>query len=105
VDSFRRLRDDVAPLCIRLLPGVMPLSSRKNAELFAGGRIPGIKIPEELLAKFRKLNSADDQRKFGLDTATELARTVAKEANGIYLLMPFSRNCYAETAAIVSTIR
>jgi homocysteine S-methyltransferase len=105
VDNFRRLRDDVAPLGIRLFPGVMPLTSRKNAELFAGGRIPGIKIPEDLLAKFRKINSPEDQRKFGLDTATELAQIVARESNSIYLLMPFSRNCYSEAAAIVSTIR
>jgi hypothetical protein len=83
----------------------MPLVSRRNAEFLAGGRIPGIMVPEAVAAGFGRFVAAIDQRRHGLDQAAALARRIAADARGIYIIMPFGRNCYAETAAIVRLVR
>jgi homocysteine S-methyltransferase len=105
VDDFRRLQENVSPLPIRFFPGVMPLAGLKNAEFLAGGRIPGIRIPEGVVESFRRFASPEDQRRFGLDNASELALTIAREGRGIYLIMPFGRRCYSDTAQIVRSLR
>ena len=83
----------------------MPLISRRNAEFLAGGRIPGIRVPESVVEKFRSLESPEDQRRYGLESAAELCLTIAAEGRGIYLIMPFGKRCYSDTADLVRAIR
>jgi 5,10-methylenetetrahydrofolate reductase len=104
-DVWRRLRDDVATAGCRFFPGLLPLVSLRNAEALAGGRIPGIRVPESLVAEFARYPSRTDQRKFGLDRALDLGQTIAREGRGIYLIMPFGKTCYDDTAALVQAIR
>ena len=61
-DAFRQLQDEVAPLGARFFPGLLPLTSRRNAEFFASGRIPGIRVPDEIVRAFARYDSAEDQR-------------------------------------------
>ncbi len=105
LDDYQRLRDAVAELPIRFFPGLMPLVSRRNAEFLAGGRIPGIIVPDEIVAAFAQYSSAEDQRRFGLEQAAQLAVDIARDARGLYLIMPFGKRCYAETAGIVRAVR
>lgn len=104
-DAFRQLQDEAGSLGARLFPGLLPLTSRRNAEFFASGRIPGIRVPETVVAKMARFESADDQRRFGLELALELAETIAAEARGIYLIMPFGRSSHEDTARIVRHLR
>ncbi|MEI6972724.1 MAG: homocysteine S-methyltransferase family protein, partial [bacterium] len=104
-DDYRILRDAVAGLPIRFFPGVMPLVSRKSAEFLAGGRIPGIRVPESLVADLSRYAAPADQKKLGMDRALELAAVIAREGRGIYLIMPFGKSCYTDTAEIVRTVR
>ncbi len=104
-DEFRRLQDSVAPLGIRLFPGILPIVSARNAQLLAGGNVPGIRVPDELVAGFDRFESAADQRRFGLDHATELACRVASGAHALYIIMPFGRRCYSDSAELVQTVR
>jgi homocysteine S-methyltransferase len=105
VDDFRRLQDALAGLPIRLFPGVMPLTSRRNAQFLAGGRIPGIAVPPEVAAGFDRYESLQDQRRYGLEQACELAAGIAAEASGLYLIMPFGKNCYEDAARIVREVK
>lgn len=105
VEAFRQLQDEAGPLGARLFPGLLPLTSRRNAEFFASGRIPGIRVPETVVAKMARLGSAGDQRRFGLELALELAEIIAAEARGIYLIMPFGRSSHEDTARIVRHLR
>ena len=104
-DDIRRLQDAVGRLGVRLFPGIMPLANRRNAESLASGRIPGIRIPDALVQAFARFESREDQRKFGVEHALGLARVVAAEARGLYLIMPFGKSCYADAADMVRTIR
>lgn len=105
LDDFHRLQDALAELPIRLFPGVMPLTSRRNAAFLAGGRIPGIAVPPEVAAGFEQYESLQDQRRFGLDQACELAAGIAAEASGLYLIMPFGKSCYEDAARIVREVK
>jgi methionine synthase I (cobalamin-dependent)/5,10-methylenetetrahydrofolate reductase len=105
VDDFRRLQDALAGLSIRFFPGVMPLVSRRNAQFLAGGRIPGIVVPREIAAGFEQYESPEDQRRYGLDQACLLSAAMVREAAGLYLIMPFGKSCYEDTARIVRHVR
>ncbi|MDD2390928.1 MAG: homocysteine S-methyltransferase family protein [Desulfobacterales bacterium] len=104
-DDVKRLLDSVSAYPIRMFPGIMPLVSRKNAEFFASGRIPGIKVPSTIADQFDRFEKAEDQRRLGLDMAAELAQVIAAEARGIYIIMPFGKNGYSETARLVRSIQ
>ena len=105
VEAFHQLQDGAGPLGARLFPGLLPLTSRRNAEFFASGRIPGIRVPEEVVAVFARYESAGDQRQAGLELALNLAGTIAAEARGIYLIMPFGSSSHEDTARIVRHLR
>ncbi len=105
LDDFLRLHESIAGLPIRFFPGIMPLTSRRNAAFLAGGRIPGIVVPQEIAAEFERYESSEDQRRFGLERACELAAGIAEEAPGLYLIMPFGKSCYEDTARIVSEVK
>ncbi len=83
----------------------MPLTSQRNAAFLAGGRIPGIVVSSEVAAGFERYESPEDQRRFGLDRACELAAGIAAEASGLYLIMPFGKSCYEDAARIVREVR
>ncbi|MCE5263364.1 MAG: homocysteine S-methyltransferase family protein [Deltaproteobacteria bacterium] len=105
VEAFRELQDAAGQLGARLFPGLLPLTSRRNAEFFASGRIPGIRVPESVVAALARHESAGDQRKAGLELALGLAGTMAAEARGIYLIMPFGGSSHEDTARIVRHLR
>jgi homocysteine S-methyltransferase len=104
-EDYERVRDAVAGLGIRFFPGLMPLVSRRNAEFLAGGRIPGIIVPSEVVAGFAAYDSADAQRRFGLESAASLACRIAGEARCLYVIMPFGKRCYDDTAELVRTVK
>ncbi|HQO77245.1 MAG TPA: homocysteine S-methyltransferase family protein [Thermodesulfobacteriota bacterium] len=104
-ESFERLRDAVAPLGIRFFPGLLPLTSRRNAEALAGGRIPGVVVPTGILDAFSRYESRKDQHRFGLEMATTLAIRIACQAQGLYLIMPFGKRRYEETASLVREVK
>jgi len=105
LDDYMKLRDALKGFPLRLFPGLMPLVSRRNAEFLAGGRIPGISVPADIVAGFERYDSPEDQRRYGLDQAGLLAAGIAKDAAGLYLIMPFGKNCYDDAARIVRHVR
>ena len=105
LDDYKKLRDAMAGLPIRLFPGIMPLISHRSAAFLASGRIPGIIVPENVVAGFTRYESPADQRRHGLDQACALAEDIAAEASGLYLIMPFGKTCYEDAAEIVRHVR
>jgi methionine synthase / methylenetetrahydrofolate reductase(NADPH) len=104
-DDYRKLRDAIAELPIRFFPGIMPLISHRNASFLAGGRIPGMIVPEDIVTGFARYESPEDQHRHGLDQAASLAADIAKDASGLYLIMPFGKRCYEDAAWIVRSVR
>jgi len=105
MDDYRKLRDAVSALPIRFFPGLMPLVSYRNASVMASGRIPGIAVPEEVVAGFARFELPEDQRRHGLEQAAKLASQIAAEASGLYLIMPFGKRCYEDAAFIVRRVK
>lgn len=105
LDDYKRLRDAVAGLPIRLFAGIMPLISRRSAVFMASGRIPGISVPADVVTSFEHYESPADQHLFGLDNACELAAGIAQDAAGLYLIMPFGKSSYDDAAEIVRHVQ
>lgn len=105
LDDYKKLRDALAGLPIRFFPGIMPLISLRSATFLAGGRIPGIAVPEDVVAGFTRYETPADQHRFGLDQACDLAEGIAAEASGLYLIMPFGKSCYEDAARIVRQVK
>jgi methionine synthase / methylenetetrahydrofolate reductase(NADPH) len=89
IDRMLELTQDTK---IPILVGIMPLVSRRNAEFFAAGRIPGVIIPPEVLALYENVEDPNEGRKLGTDMACELMDKVKSKVRGFYLLPPFGRN-------------
>ena len=105
VDDYKRLRDTLKGLPIRVFPGLMPLMSHRNAVFMASGRIPGITVPADVVTSFDRYKDPEDQRQFGIEQTCKLAAVIAEDASGLYLIMPFGKRCYEDTAQIVRFIR
>ncbi|MCE9634467.1 MAG: bifunctional homocysteine S-methyltransferase/methylenetetrahydrofolate reductase [Planctomycetes bacterium] len=88
---------------IPVLPGVMPLVSHRNA-LFMHHEVPGVHLPEDILARMEKHPTGPDAENEGLDIAREMIDVaLAAGAPGIYLVTPFQRADL--TATLVTYVR
>jgi homocysteine S-methyltransferase len=103
-DGFRRLHEAAGGLGARLFVGLMPLVSRRSAQFLGAGRIPGIRVPPAVVEGISRYERADDQRRHGLEQACRLARAVAAQAAGAYVIAPFGRTCYADAAEVVRAL-
>ena len=87
---------------IKILNGVFPILSAKQAKVLASGRIPGIVVPDSYIEKISKYNDINDQMKFGIEQATLVAQEVFAQKNSIYLILPFGKNRFDITKKIVA---
>lgn len=100
-EEAERLYEKASPLGIRIFTGILPITSVRNAEFLASGRIPGIVVPPSILERFQAAGSASDARALGLGLAEELISGLSGVAHGFYLILPFGRSRYADTARLV----
>jgi homocysteine S-methyltransferase len=70
---------------VRCLIGVMVLTSFEHAQRMA--HVPGVVVPDGMLAKFAALPQIDDQAKLGRELAAEQIRGLVREGwAGVYLM-------------------
>lgn len=91
-DDVERMLEATQDLQIPILVGIMPLVSRRNAEFFAAGRIPGVIIPPEVLERYQSIDDPQEGRKVGLEMALELMQRIRSRVRGFYLLPPFGKD-------------
>ncbi len=85
------IREATEPCGIPVLPGVMPLVSLKNA-LFVKNEVPGVTVPDEVVAKMAAAAPGEAARAVGLDIARGLIRAALRSgAPGVYIVAPFNR--------------
>ncbi len=74
----------------KILIGIMPLVSRRNA-LFIQNEMPGIYIPDEVAAKYQEGSTREEFE----ETAIEISREIIEEGRdigaGYYFMTPFNR--------------
>jgi homocysteine S-methyltransferase len=102
-ERMAEIREAVEPCGIPVLPGVMPLVSQRNAH-FMHHEVPGVRLPEEVLARMAKHPTGEDAEKEGLDIARELIEVALRSgAPGVYLVTPFQRADL--TAQLIECVR
>jgi methionine synthase I (cobalamin-dependent)/5,10-methylenetetrahydrofolate reductase len=87
---LERFLDDVAPLQIPVLVGLLPLASHRNAE-FLHNEVPGMQVPEEIRERMRKAGSGPEARKEGVAIAREMLGAVRGRVAGAYIMPPLGR--------------
>lgn len=105
VDDAYRMKEDTARLGARVLAGVLPIVSLRNARFLAAGRIPGISVPDELIERFARLEQPSAQRALGMSLARDLVERLRDVVDGFYFILPFGKDKYAATAELVRLAR
>jgi homocysteine S-methyltransferase len=73
---------------IPILVGILPLRSYRNAE-FLSNEVPGMEIPESILARMAGARSADEAKEEGIRIAQEALLESAPLCQGVYVMPPF----------------
>jgi len=74
----------------RVLCGIMPLISRKNA-LFMKNEIAGVDVPDEVIARYPEGGTREEGEAVGIALATEMMNETEDFADGYYFSFPFNR--------------
>ncbi|MGI6066290.1 MAG: bifunctional homocysteine S-methyltransferase/methylenetetrahydrofolate reductase [Bacillota bacterium] len=75
---------------IKILGGVMPIVSRRNAQ-FLNNEIPGIRIPKEYVNSFAPDMPKDKARGVGIEIALSIVKKIMNYVDGFYFITPFNR--------------
>ncbi|CUH95928.1 hypothetical protein P22_2016 [Propionispora sp. 2/2-37] len=78
------------PSQVKILGGIMPLVSYRNA-MFLNNEIPGISIPEEHIHRFDPAMDRAEAEQAGIALAVEIARKIKPYVDGFYFITPFNR--------------
>jgi homocysteine S-methyltransferase len=88
--TLERFLDDVKPLGLPVMVGLLPLASHRNAE-FLHNEVPGMQIPLAYRERMAKVGSGPEARAEGVKIAQEALASVASRVAGAYIMPPFNR--------------
>jgi len=90
--QLQRFLDAVGDPLPPVLVGILPLTSYRNAEFYQN-EIPGMHIPEEIMARMRGAGEGDAASEEGIRIAQEalLAAKALPGVAGAYIMPPFGR--------------
>jgi len=88
--TLERFLDDVAPLGLPVMVGILPLASHRNAE-FLHNEVPGMSIPAEYRERMAKVSAGPAARAEGIKIAQEALGAVKHRVAGAYVMPPFNR--------------
>ncbi len=95
--ALDRFLDDVEPLGLPVMVGLLPLASHRNAE-FLNSEVPGMSIPAAYRERMARVGSGPEARAEGVRIAKEALSAVAHRVAGAYIMPPFNR---AESALAI----
>ena len=101
LEDVERMMEALKPYDLPVLVGILPLSSRRNAEFFAAGKIPGVIIPDHILEMYRKIESTEEGAELGVELATKLMSQLEGRVSGCYLIPPFTKDKYDKVERII----
>jgi homocysteine S-methyltransferase len=87
---LERFLEDIAPLQMPVLVGLLPLASYRNAE-FLHNEVPGMQVPETVRERMRLAGSGPAARKEGVAIAREMLGAVRSRVAGAYIMPPLER--------------
>ena len=74
---------------IPTLVGILPLRNVRNAE-FLSNEVPGMKVPDEILARLARAATPEDARRVGIEIAQEALLASLPLSQGVYVMPPFN---------------
>nr|WP_294666116.1 bifunctional homocysteine S-methyltransferase/methylenetetrahydrofolate reductase [uncultured Ruminococcus sp.] len=86
-ERLRRVKEETGA---RILCGIMPLVSRKNA-LFMKNEISGVNVTDEVIERYRENADREDGENVGVELAKEMIAATRDFADGYYFSFPFNR--------------
>jgi homocysteine S-methyltransferase len=92
--TFERFRDRVAPFGLPVIVGIWPFDSALHAE-FMANEVPGVTVPEALVARMRRAESDEHAAAEGVAIARELLADLRAMARGVHV---FTRSGRVERA-------
>ncbi len=87
---LEKVLDDVEPLGLPVLVGLLPLASYRNAE-FLHNEVPGMQVPQAVRDRMKKAGSGAPARKEGVTIAREMLAAVRGRVAGAYVMPPLER--------------
>ncbi|MEJ2368924.1 MAG: bifunctional homocysteine S-methyltransferase/methylenetetrahydrofolate reductase [Acidobacteriota bacterium] len=84
LEAVERFLEKANSLPIKVLPGLLPLSTLKQA-LFLHHEVPGIVLPDNLIQRIESLETKEDQESYGVELARELLVGLRSLTPGAYL--------------------
>jgi methionine synthase I (cobalamin-dependent)/5,10-methylenetetrahydrofolate reductase len=94
VEIFERFLRSIAQFRIPIIVGVRPFESVRNAE-FMANEVPGVTVPDRLIARMRATSSDESARAEGLRIARELRARLEPMAQGVHISSPSGRTTAA----------
>lgn len=88
--TLERFLDDIAPLGLPVMVGILPLASHRNAE-FLHNEVPGMQIPTEYRERMAKVGGGPAARAEGIRIAQEALGAIKHRVQGVYIMPPFNR--------------
>lgn len=89
-EDVMRIRDIKAKTNAKILCGIMPLVSYRNA-CFIKNEISGINVPDEIVARYRPDMSREEAEQVGASIAIMIMNLLEPFADGYYFMLPFNR--------------
>lgn len=90
IEGVKRLRQIKEETGARILCGIMPFVSLKNA-LFMKNEMTGIEVTEEVLCRYREDMTREQGEEAGIALAREMMELTEDFADGYYFSFPFNR--------------
>ena len=90
IESVERVRCIKAETGAKILCGIMPFVSLKNAT-FMKNEMTGIDVSEEVLARYREDMTREEGEQAGIQLAKEMMELTKDFADGYYFSFPFNR--------------
>ena len=84
LEPAQRFLDRASVIPVKILPGLLPVASLKQA-LYLHNEVPGMSLPAEFLARLETYERREDQMAVGVDVTRGLLRGLKDFAPGAYL--------------------
>ncbi len=101
MEDVQAMMAELKPFGLPVLVGVLPLASRRNAEFFAAGKIPGVIIPDHILKLYQNAEEPERGIELGVELASSFIRELQGEVAGCYLIPPFTKDKYQRIEEIL----
>lgn len=90
IDLLVNVMKKIEQYNIPVIAGILPLHSLRNAE-FLNNEVPGMSVPDEIMARMRKNPSGKKAREEGIKIAKEAMNNCEELVSGIYIMPPFGK--------------